>query len=44
MEAAFERNLLPEYRTIEHWPSSVGLAKHLGFEKVAWSILVQLPE
>jgi GNAT superfamily N-acetyltransferase len=44
MEVAFEQNLLPEYRTVEHWSSSVALAEHLGFECVARSILVQLPE
>lgn len=44
MDAAFERELLPEYRTVERWSSSVALAEHLGFEQVARSILVQLPE
>lgn len=44
MEAAFERDLLPEYRTVERWSSSVALAEHLGFKQVARSILVQLPD
>lgn len=44
VEAAFHRNLLAEYRTVERWSSSVALAEHLGFEQVARSILVQLAE
>ena len=44
MKAAFDQDLLPEYRTVEHWSSSVALAEDLGFEQVARSILVQLPE
>lgn len=44
VEAAFERDLLPEYRTVERWPSSVALAEQLGFKQVARSVLVQLPE
>ena len=44
MKAAFEQDLLPEYRTVEHWSASVTLAEDLGFEQVARSILVELPE
>lgn len=44
MEAAFDRNPLVEYRTVERWSPSVALAEHLGFEQVARSILVQLSE
>lgn len=44
IEVAFERDLLAEYRTVERWSSSVALAEQLGFERVARSILVQLPE
>lgn len=44
VEAALEQWLLPEYRTVEQWEASVGLAEALGFEQVARSILVQLTE
>lgn len=44
MKAAFEQDLLPEYRTVEHWSSSVALAEDLGFEQIARSMLVQLSE
>lgn len=44
MKTAFQQNLLPEYRTVEYWSSSVALAENLGFEQVARSILVQLSE
>lgn len=44
VDTAFEQGLLPEYRTVEQWSASVGLAEALGFEQTARSILVQLSE
>jgi GNAT superfamily N-acetyltransferase len=34
--------LVPEYRTLEAWSSSVALAERLGFERVGRSLLVEL--
>jgi GNAT superfamily N-acetyltransferase len=41
-EAALGENLIPCYRTLEKWKSSVNLAKNLGFEKYATTYLVRL--
>lgn len=41
-EVALSEGLLPEYRTIERWSSSVALAERLGFTRVARSILVEI--
>lgn len=39
---ALERGFLPQYRTLERWPSSVGLARSVGFERYGRSVLVVL--
>ncbi|MFB6186191.1 MAG: hypothetical protein ABEI06_03865 [Halobacteriaceae archaeon] len=44
INVAYEQNLLPEYRTLECWESSIAVANGLGFEQVARSILVKLEE
>lgn len=41
-EAALDENLIPCYRTLEKWKSSVSLAKSLGFEKYASTYLIKL--
>ena len=39
---ALDAGLVPEYRTLREWSSSVALAERLGFERVGWSLLVEL--
>jgi GNAT superfamily N-acetyltransferase len=39
---ALERGLVPEYRTLDAWPASVGLARSLGFRRYATSRLALL--
>jgi GNAT superfamily N-acetyltransferase len=39
---ALDAGLVPEYRTLEEWSSSVALAERLGFERVGRSLLVKL--
>jgi GNAT superfamily N-acetyltransferase len=39
---ALDAGLVPEYRTLEAWSSSVALADRLGFERVGSSLLVTL--
>jgi RimJ/RimL family protein N-acetyltransferase len=39
---ALAARLVPEYRTLEEWSSSVALAERLGFERVGRSLLVKL--
>jgi GNAT superfamily N-acetyltransferase len=39
---ALDAGLVPEYRTLEEWSSSVALAERLGFERVGVSLLVKL--
>lgn len=39
---AINENLIPSYRTLEKWSSSVGLAKSLGFERYATTYLIKL--
>jgi GNAT superfamily N-acetyltransferase len=41
---ALDAGLVPEYRTLEEWSSSVALAERLGFERVGVSLLVRLDE
>jgi GNAT superfamily N-acetyltransferase len=43
-EKALNEGLIPCYRTLEEWESSVNLAKILGFEKYAITYLVKLEE
>lgn len=39
---ALDARLVPEYRTLMEWSSSVALAERLGFERVGVSLLVKL--
>lgn len=43
-EAIIENDLIPVYRTLEKWSSSVGLAKSLGYTKYATTYLIKLRE
>ncbi len=38
---ALDRGFVAEYRTLEEWPSSVGLARDLGYKRAAQSLLVR---
>ncbi len=42
VERALDRGLVAEYRTVERWEASAALARNLGFERVARSLLVEL--
>ena len=44
VEHSLKNNLIPFYRTLEEWSSSVDLAKNLGFEKYATTYLIELKE
>lgn len=41
-ERILENELIPVYRTLEKWSSSVGLAKSLGYQKYATTYLLEL--
>lgn len=41
-ENILQNDLIPVYRTVEKWSSSVGLAKSLGYEKYASTYLIKL--
>ena len=43
-ENILENDLVPVYRTLEKWSSSVGLAKSLGYQKYATTYLLKLKE